>query len=589
MLKCLPPLAVIVLAAVLPGIAAAQPVNFFSTSRTTFVWPGDGPTGLFGRAVHGEFNGDGIEDIVQVRAGRACLLFNPRVHSAVLDLGVEVADIAVLPAGNPVAAGRDALLATTADGLVRIWIQGYGTAVSALEPESSDWRHARCVRVADLDGDGLDDALGVDATGEALLLALGAGLDIGATAVVPVASVLTRVEPLQWIPGDEMEVAALGADALQVLDLAGIVIAQIPTVPSYGAMAVLRDAEGDQVAWMADAGGGSQFLMVADKNQPLGETPLFAGPLNAVGLASADLETPLEADGDGDLFIAHRFSHWSLLALNQSHSPQVPGAVTSFGYDPLQLAGVAVIDELEADDLDLLTIAEPLLADFDGDGDFDAYQALETKQKVTILDAPITPAAARNAVDVTAVGYGGVDPELGWLVGLELQGPAVLPEAATHVELQIWRLPTPEQKEVQSNAVANYRIELAEWPLYANFHLPEFSTVFVAHYEVTARMIGAGLGGDVAVGYPLWRGTIHSNPGLALTESGTLMLYEEGPASFEDGGEGGGGPEPKVIGGVAPRPNVVIPFPDPPDPGAGQTLPPGGGLPSSGSGGGSGT
>jgi hypothetical protein len=209
------------------GHCVAQTVTFEIGSL--YLLPVAGITApAFTSAVAGHLQGHHLNDAVVLANGRPVLVSAPGVHRSAVPLPLpatppngyvadDVRDIAVLRNGGE--EGRDALVLVTGAGLWR-WYKSRQLVVPAgggapgmawvvcLEPlGTSVWAGAKRLRVADVDGDGNDDVLGIMSAERSIRCLLRDGADT--TWVIPAAAHVRDFTVVDLVPGGTPEIAAM--------------------------------------------------------------------------------------------------------------------------------------------------------------------------------------------------------------------------------------------------------------------------------------------------------------------------------------------------------------------------------------------
>jgi len=258
--------------------------------------------------VTGRFNDDPLPDVAITEGNDIRILLNPTDWDAVIAPPLAALDLAVLHGTAP--AGRDELLAATPAGLVALaHVPGGGYAPRSVGTPSV-WAGARFARVADLDGDGVEDLYGIDAIGD---LVLAEGLGAGAFADEQRFDLGVEVTDLTHVDFDgdgSPELAAATVAGLRVVGASDGQIRRAIGGAVGGLLARMERGSSDRedVAWIGEDTGGDTVLFVVTASG-VGD-PVDFGTLGAVGLAAADWDL----DGDADLVISHR-RDWRLLFL----------------------------------------------------------------------------------------------------------------------------------------------------------------------------------------------------------------------------------------------------------------------------------
>lgn len=161
------------------------------------------------------------------------------------------------------------------------------------------WLGATAVRVADADGDGLTDLVGLSSTGMEVLILLrvpGGGFQFKQP--IALSAPATDLLGVQWELDAELEVAVETAAGVEVLDGDGTLLFSRPRVGLGGSMArITGDAGLDGIVWLTGPDANGAALLESADHTGLIATKLFDGHVPSE-VITGDL------DGDGDLEVA---------------------------------------------------------------------------------------------------------------------------------------------------------------------------------------------------------------------------------------------------------------------------------------------
>ncbi|MEO0661771.1 MAG: hypothetical protein AAFZ87_09555, partial [Planctomycetota bacterium] len=266
-------------------------------------------------------------------------------------------------------------VAADAEGLRFVHRTGMTTGslvVDSAPIAGATWARARSLVAVDLDGDGDEDIVGLDATGTQLLQLTNAGFGV--------------TESVTWVPAPPIDLG---------MELAGLDVADLAGLPAF--VGLVPDAAGDAVAafdadgellLLASVGGRAADLTVLRDGTGDDSFALLIGARVTVMDAAGQLEPGVElgldaptaisaADVDGD-------GRQDVLA-----NSTAAGAVTAL----LRVAGTAYsLDaasqmrfDLGAPDADWsMQRSAPVGADFDDDGDIDVLQFVDSDRTVAL-------------------------------------------------------------------------------------------------------------------------------------------------------------------------------------------------------------
>ncbi len=316
LLTCALPLSVFLCAA--PALAVqAQGGGGAIEDPTTFDWrssePWDantlGSAGTLSKMRAGDLDGDDRLDVIlrgpaapggSVGSYTLLFLLSPAVGAATLLLSDTANDFDFQP-GSP--AGR--IVTVDSTGLKRLAWTGVGPSFFASETVSTatEWLNASLVRVADLDGAGPGDFVGVAADRRTVILRSDGGAGVQ-TVLVNTADDVIELLPVQWIQGGGQEVAILTSTSLSVCSNAGLILASFTLATPGNSLATVvpvGTAGPDRIAWAVPGSSPTQTwtLSVLRSASPQVENSFNSFTVGAVGLAAADMNL----DGDHDLFV----------------------------------------------------------------------------------------------------------------------------------------------------------------------------------------------------------------------------------------------------------------------------------------------
>lgn len=480
--------------------------------NNTIEWPGGGPdTGFgsataFGRIVLADLDGDQAAEGVVLVGGRAVLLDTIAVHDAPRNVvfpgtppaepPLSVADIATLHGAGQVAEDgtpTDGVLMTDSRGLFLVkYLTPTGPEFQ--EPDvidsSNDWKNASPLHVEDLDGNGLEDILGVSPNHRSILRYFMHGGVFEAQPTITLPYDVLDVVAVDWnrSADGERELVALtrrglyvyGKDAAGELELKQVVL-HLALTGSITRFAT-DDACGERLAWwrpknpppQPPSPPTSELLVIAQDLAPVAPSltaaPLVDGPwtmtlylcdtthaLQPMALLAGNYDE----DEYEELLVVHEANKSALMLRNV-------GAASHY-FDPL-----------DDEDHDVVYLADPVNGG--GNVGLPAFEQLDDYGP----DDLVFPVAATSKVEVFLdLSFIRADPlpgppavtqpytSAGIIRDKTLFGAGVdtsdgksrlrfnfeVPEALdtyTHIDMTIWRQPD-ESSPVDANAIYHAR------------------------------------------------------------------------------------------------------------------------------------
>lgn len=419
----------------------------------------------------GDFDGDRRADALLLEGGVARVAFDLGVSFAFAEAsGAHTALCALRDAG----AARDTLALARASGVeVRSW-DGQDFVLQATLP--ANWAGATRLRASDVDGDGVSELLGVDAQREFVLVARRTAAAWTTVLTLPIPGGARDVVALQWDGDAPLEFAALSEQCVSFFDHDGGLLRVLTAPLAGGAIARLERAgqPTDRLAWVgAYAPPQVQWLRTLAPDGSFEHVEL--GNLGAYSANAADFD----GDGDSDLLLAPRMGE-RLLWLENLHSPAQSAPLT-FEVAPWSGRVFHLHAGNEASEF-AVQAAEPTVADFDGDGDFDiAVGVQHTRELLLRLGDWVDECAQRASVT-----YGYHDAQA-QTVELQFDAPLATSFAPTHWQLDVWRA------DSAAGALAPQAVQSAEFagyfPSNVVVNFDEQDLLFEAVYRIRLQPV----------------------------------------------------------------------------------------------------
>ncbi len=320
------------------------------------------PSDQFGPLSWGNFNGDLLLDAVTIRNGAPTLLSGIAAYS--YTLLIEDGNGSV-PAATCVTFAADAnrnfdhVVVGSSEGVTRFTFQAGVTWNSKSVLEAPLWADPRCLVAADVDQDGDQDLLVLDASGTQMALILDLNSEVPASPLLwpVIANPATKLVVGNFVGDGNLECAVACSTGVEIFDFAGSLLFSVIDDQPGGLLATVSRPRSprDSLACIVDNGVTQELVFCG----PRGVEPAI--PLNrrdVVDMASGDLN----GDQRGDLALSFR-GDGIILQLIQQES--VPSFQMGSGAHEVTI-GPDLFPSPTND-------AFVGIADYDGDGDDDGF------------------------------------------------------------------------------------------------------------------------------------------------------------------------------------------------------------------------
>lgn len=418
------------------GLAAppvqAQTIDPGGTSHWIEPVPTD--PGLFKRTDHGDFDGDGVADMIVQQADRLEVLLGPGLYDQPLHGPDGVFAYGVCP---PLSAGQpDTLLVSRGLGLEQLQLDP-ATGQWSGPLLAQCWSYVRLIEVRQMPS--TVAVLGVMADRRTVRCLYRMDGQWFEQPMLVSPEVIRDLCVFEFDGGGQIEIAVATDLALTVYDAMGTVRATFPLGDAKSvAIGRVRLAYSvrDGLAWLVTRNEGVQQLLVLSPTGILPPEHLVYTPL------VVDMETgDVDGDGNWDIVMSHTTDHNAMVLLNLSD-----GWTTDFDKDDQQ--GLRIIPFGPAGTPAPSNKARPNLNDIDGDGDCDMFMPVQSNGESFVwrgglvdeksYDPEVDLAQPELACNLEALGGGDVSMS----VRLDVDLPEGTP--ATHVELVVWHRATCE-------------------------------------------------------------------------------------------------------------------------------------------------
>ena len=522
-------------------LLAAQ--SGFQTVPPMILDPDWGDLGGCIEVEHGHVFGTLGEDALLLFEGGPVVYKQPEVYRAPVRLFVAANDVAVYPRFP---AAPDWIYVAGPNGLLRFTWDGAQFVEDSSNPAGSVWIGARCVGVADLDGQGNRDLYGLDATRTKVILCRNAANPWGAPAHVTFSEPIQSVVPVQWNGVRYQELAVRTSTGLAIINYQAQLLASFVVPPSNGPLrTVLVPGTTREELLVPSGSGASESVRVIGIQGESQVLPLSFESIAGLGIGDLDL------DGDADFVLSHR----SAPTLELYDAGLVNGLLH---FDPdLAFPSIQVEDWFDA----LLNQASPGVADFDHDGDQDVLFAPVGCNRVDLFGNQLVDDDMFMSQPIS--GSMTLEPAGGCFhITMEVP-PAATAGAWTDLEVVVWRQPRFDYLVESTPFIApTYRSFAGLTEFTFDVQTPYFEW-FEDLFHLEVHLVQRVNGERVAEGPGMTAAVGLQQPLMALGELEGIVghgeiygITFEVPEEFEYPDGGGGGPlplDPLPVGTPDPR------------------------------------
>ncbi len=493
---------------------------------------GEGKT--FGRTIAGRFNDDDVldaallaDDEVLFLSGRDLYLSHETPWTGAIDLDT-------YPGGGP--DGQDAVVFSDASGLHLGWWDFATKAFARTQLDGGAWAGAQLVRATGIRGTVRPDVAGVSADGYTLLV-------MGVVSESPlafsplsgasftVANPILSFTALEWDGVAPAEWAVLTTNTLRIHDGASNVLRNWATAGAGGSLATLESEYQpyDRLVWLT-APAAAQFVFALDAAH-------VDPALNVAGiLASSIVAGDWDRDGDDDVAIGNQFNQ-KIFVVDNERSIAAPDAISfplGGGFEVLPLSDPGASNPGH--------VANPVIADFDGDGDPDVGTAVQASAEFRIAKNGDVDDDALEPV-VLDMSYLVLENSSYGELTIELDRSAGLTAPVTDVRVTLWRqaeLGEPSDQSPEDDLI----FPIAQWPVQITVQVPESGHYFESVYYFEMRFLERDAQGAVVGSHPASLGGLTLSPLiyeiLVMVEGAgpQLGFIPEGYLVFPPGGSG---------------------------------------------------
>lgn len=413
----------------LPLLAPSAPAQTADPEGTSdWVEPAPTDPGVFERTHQGDFDGDGVPDMVAQRDDRLEVLLAPGIYDQTLQGPAGVTAFGVCPADAGTT--RDTLLAARGTGL-ELFELDTATGQWTSKSIAPSWSGVHLLEVREMIS--TVAVLGVMADQRTVRCVYRLEGQWFEQAMLVSPEVIRDLCVFEFDGGGQVEIAVATDSALCVYDSVGALRQTYPvgeaTSVAIGRLRLPLSAR-DGLAWLVTRNEGIQQLIVLS---PSGIQP----PEHLSNMPQVvDIETgDMDGDGDWDIVLSHTVDHSVVVLVNLSDGwttdfdTSFPGGARKLQIGP---AGVPAPDNH----------TRPSVSDIDADGDADMLMPVQSSGDVfvwrsglvdqALFDPLVDVSQPELACNLEALGGG----DLSMTVRLDVDLPEGTP--ATHVELVVW-------------------------------------------------------------------------------------------------------------------------------------------------------
>lgn len=441
------------------------------------------------RSDHGQLTADLDPDVIIVEDGEPVVHVSPALHTARLFFpqGTTTPDLAILrrDQGEHEAGERDEVLTIGNSGLLAWSWDDANAEFDSRSLGTSAWVGVDRLAFAESDDPNERVIIGGVAAPKSIVL-----LHAPDT-VNELEDSFTPARPaLDIVPfrrdGMDIEIAMTTELGVLTYRLDGTLTGSFLGASGGKLAAATTDGVVDDLIWVRPASGGGQEMVVIENSSGTltAASPISLGGLGVVSIATGDFDH----DDDDDVLLNHQTDYETHIYTNDN------GDFTSSAVRYLHLGPESVGASTNN--------AEPIVADFDRDGDLDVAMGATYDLALYVrYNGEYGAAQYSPPLNITNSQHLYCDDTQTSTLILNFDSANHVPIDSTHFEVAIWQHDwTPHVTDTES--VGRYLVELGSGPLEIEHSFSTPSYVFEPVFFVCSRYLELGTGGELVSSFP---------------------------------------------------------------------------------------